>query len=401
MEIVALITGLLVGFSAAYFIHLKFLKEQKIKLEKELSNLQNEHQIEIKRAKVEHQQAEAAHQDHASESICTISHILDESADNSDSTAESLSRVTTQIQTVSEMIKMIIDLSDSAGRIANTGMENIDSVVNDLSELEKSNAELSLILDRFNAIQQRTVAIRYVGEEAEMLALNAAIEAARAGDAGRGFAVVADSMKSLAQNSQNTTNEILGIVKESDSILKEVADSVARRGNKLEHSIEGLVKNFNQINISVDTIKSHTKLISSGSDNISELMQHSASTTKTALESLIKQLSELVSSITRVKVIDLSPAEAKDQWHQFDEVIDVRRAEELETDLGSIEGVRLSTLQTDFKEDVNQLVNQKKYLFICRSGGRSSKAAQMAHARGIEHVYNLDGGMLEWRKQGF
>jgi len=97
----------------------------------------------------------------------------------------------------------------------------------------------------------------------------------------------------------------------------------------------------------------------------------------------------------------VSPKEAYEKWNQFDEVIDVRRPQELEDDLGHIQGIRYSTLQTSFKQDVKTLDPNKTYLFVCRSGGRSTKAAQMAIANGISNVYNLNGGMLEWRKQHY
>lgn len=400
MEIVTLIVGLIIGFGAAIYLQKQKLAELETKLKRQLDQQQRQSDAAMEEKDQAVTQLESIHKDHAKQSVGTISRILDESADSSDHTSKAMSDVTDQIQVLTEMVTMIIDLSNSAGKIADTGMENVDSVVKDLSDLSKSKSDLAMILEKFNDVQEKTVAIRYIGEEAEMLALNAAIEAARAGDAGRGFAVVADSMKSLAKNSQNTTHEILDIVRESDRVISEVADSFSDRGEKLDESINGLVKNFTQINISVNTIKAHSKMITSDSEGISSLMKESSSITKTSVENLVKQLSEVVSSITGKKVIDLSPSEVQEQWDQFDEIIDVRRSEEWDSDLGYINGVRLSTLQTDFKQDVNKLDTEKRYLFVCRSGGRSTKAAQMAIAKGVEQVCNLDGGMLEWRKQG-
>ncbi len=400
MEIVLLIIGLLAGYATAYFIYKKKLKSKLNDLNKDLEKAETIANVSIEKSEQQINKLALQYKEQASITVATISQVLDESADSSDITSKALSDVTKQIQTLTEMVAMIIDLSTSAGNIADQGMVNIDAVVSDLSDLSKSKSDLAIILDKFNEVQEKTKAIRYIGEEAEMLALNAAIEAARAGDAGRGFAVVADSMKSLAKNSQDTTHEILAIVQESDHVISEVAGSFADRGEKLDSSINGLVKNFTQINISVNTIKAHSKMITSDSEGIAILMTKSANITKTSVENLVKQLSEITSGITGKKVIDLSPKEAQKQWDSFDEIIDVRRAEEWESKLGYIEGVRLSTLQTAFKTDVNKLDKNKRYLFVCRSGGRSTKAAQMAIAKGIEQVYNLDGGMLEWCSRG-
>jgi len=58
------------------------------------------------------------------------------------------------------------------------------------------------------------------------LALNASIEAANAGEAGEGFAVVATEVKTLAEDSQESTDEIRSIVTETRERAGQVADGI-------------------------------------------------------------------------------------------------------------------------------------------------------------------------------
>lgn len=54
--------------------------------------------------------------------------------------------------------------------------------------------------------------ISSIAEETNLLSLNASIEAARAGEAGRGFAVVASQIQKLADQSNESANQIDQII---------------------------------------------------------------------------------------------------------------------------------------------------------------------------------------------
>lgn len=108
-----------------------------------------------------------------------------------------------------------------------------------------------------------------------------------------------------------------------------------------------------------------------------------------------------------MKVEDVSPQLVKDlqdhtKEHRF---IDVREVDEYEDYCcPRATNIPLSTLKVDEvlkKLDLESQTAEVPLYFICRSGGRSRRAAEMFYDSGYKNVFNVEGGMLLWRELGF
>ncbi|OCW22151.1 chemotaxis protein [Pseudomonas sp. S3E12] len=118
--------------------------------------------------------------------------------------------------------------------------ETISSIQNLVDEvLGASNKAEGLALQAQD-ISKVLEVIRGIAGQTNLLALNAAIEAARAGEAGRGFAVVADEVRSLAQRTQDSTEEIeqmiTGIQQGTQATVEALNSSAEHAGQTLQRA---------------------------------------------------------------------------------------------------------------------------------------------------------------------
>ncbi len=100
------------------------------------------------------------------------------------------------------------------------------------------------------------------------------------------------------------------------------------------------------------------------------------------------------------QVRQLSAAELRDRLANPKPpmLIDVREEDEYRGELGHIAGARLIPLK-ELPERTADLANAKSLdiVTICRVGMRSATAAAILTGLGFEHIWNLKGGMLEWK----
>ncbi|QSX39121.1 methyl-accepting chemotaxis protein [Shewanella sedimentimangrovi] len=271
------------------------------------------------------------------QSIAIAANTINESADNlnlfaaqtsermsqqqaeTEQTATAMHEMTTTVSEVAQSTNAAADSARAADASAASGnrivLESIDSMSSLSRQIQSTSEVITQLAQESQNIGRVLDVIKNIAEQTNLLALNAAIEAARAGEQGRGFAVVADEVRTLAQRTAESTREIETMidglqhgVQEAVSAMAtgmaqvEAANSKANMAGEALKEIVSAVENISQLNIHIATAaeeqSSVAESINQSIINISDIAQSSSSATN-QLTISVRQLASLAGDMRK------------------------------------------------------------------------------------------------------
>lgn len=159
-----------------------------------------------------------------------------------DQVATAMNQMSATVQEVANSAQQASNAATHADQQARDGDSVVGQAIDQIEQLAREVVNSTQAMNTLKQESSKIVGvldvIKSVSQQTNLLALNAAIEAARAGEAGRGFAVVADEVRSLAQRTQQSTEEIEELIAALQHGTQQVATTLDASRSLTDNSVD-------------------------------------------------------------------------------------------------------------------------------------------------------------------
>lgn len=232
-------------------------------------------------------------------------------------TATAMNEMTATVAEVAQSASAAADSAKDADTYAANGnnivMQSISSMSQLSDQIQKTAQVIGFLSNESQNIGRVLDVIKSIAEQTNLLALNAAIEAARAGEQGRGFAVVADEVRTLAQRTQKSTQEIEAMIATLQQGVKEAVNAMeiginqvddandkANQAGQALKEIVSSVDSITELNTHIATAAEEQSSVAESINRsiiaISDIAEHSTSSAAELSESVVN-LTKLANSM--------------------------------------------------------------------------------------------------------
>lgn len=231
------------------------------------------------------------------EQIQKMSVALSESSDFLQSTSDKLAGNANKQASSSEEVAASMEVMvTSIEENSKNSLETRSVSVKAAGDAENSERAVLRSEEIMNLIAEKIQVINEIAFQVHILSLNTAIEAAHAGEYGAGFTTIAREIRSLAEKSQKSADEILSLTAESVKASQESASALKDLAPKIINASELMSRvsdagkeqtlGANQINNAIASLNSVVQQNSSFAANISERAS--------SLQQQVNELNQLV-----------------------------------------------------------------------------------------------------------
>jgi len=227
----------------------------------------------------------------ADEIAKTIEELARGAGDQAEDTEQGAQKVNELAEIIETDEKLLLDLNQTADEVAtlkDEGFVTLENLMNKTEESNQAAMEIFAIIQETNqsaeGIKTASEVIKSIADQTNLLALNAAIEAARAGDHGRGFAVVAEEVRKLAEQSNNSVQEIEAIINEltiktnkaveTMTVVGETISEQTASVNDTRGKFEGIAEAIEKTRQAIELLNSSGKEMNQKKNEIIEIIHN-------------------------------------------------------------------------------------------------------------------------------